>query len=132
MSFSIDSAFGVHEAALRLRSARSELIASNLANADTPNYQARDVDFNALLSEYQGLAGGAALQTTNAGHINPNGDVGQPEALYRIPTQPSVDGNTVDSQKEKSAFMENALQYQATLRFIDGTIKLLRTAIRGD
>ncbi|GAB4290820.1 MAG: flagellar basal body rod protein FlgB [Thiohalomonadaceae bacterium] len=128
----IDSFLGVHEAALRLRAARSEVIASNLANADTPNYQARDIDFKAVLSEYQGTAGGAAMQTTHSRHLSASGGVAAPELMYREPSQPAVDGNTVDSQTEKAAFMENALQYQATLRFIDGSIKTLRTAIRGD
>ncbi|MFA5628213.1 MAG: flagellar basal body rod protein FlgB [Thiohalomonadaceae bacterium] len=132
MSASVDSYFGMHEAALRLRAARAETIASNLANADTPNYQARDIDFKALMSEYQGTAGGASLRTTNSRHLNTTGDLGNPEAMYRVPNQPAVDGNTVDSQTEKAAFMENALQYQATLRFIDGQIKTLRSAIRGD
>lgn len=132
MPANIDSFLGVHEAALRLRSARSEQIASNLANADTPNYRARDIDFKSVLSEYQSSQGGASLQTTDARHISASGGVASPELLYRVPTQPAVDGNTVDSQTEKAAFMENALQYQATLRFIDGSIKTLRTAIRGD
>lgn len=131
MSSTIDSYFGVHEAALRLRTARSELLAGNLANADTPNYQARDIDFKSLLNEYRGL-GDARLQTTHRQHLNPNGDIGSSEPMYRIPNQPAVDGNTVDSQTEKAAFMENSLQYQATLRFIDGSIKTLRSAIRGD
>lgn len=132
MPANIDNFLGVHEAALRLRSARSEVIASNLANADTPNYQARDIDFKSVLSEYQGTAGGAALQTTHARHLDSSGGIATPEQMYRVPNQPAVDGNTVDSQVEKAAFMENALQYQATLRFIDGSIKTLRTAIRGD
>jgi flagellar basal-body rod protein FlgB len=132
MPANIDSFLGVHEAALRLRSARSEVIASNLANADTPHYQARDIDFKSLLSEYQGAAGGAALQTTHDRHLSASGGIAQPEQMYRVPNQPAVDGNTVDSQVEKAAFMENALQYQATLRFIDGSIKTLRSAIRGD
>ncbi len=131
MPANIDSFLGVHEAALRLRSTRSELLASNLANADTPNYQARDIDFKSLLSEYQG-GQGASLQTTHARHMNTSGGIADPEHLYRTPTQPAVDGNTVDSQVEKAAFMENSLQYQTTLRFIDGSIKTLRTAIRGD
>jgi flagellar basal-body rod protein FlgB len=120
----------MHEIALQLRARRSELLSSNLANADTPGYKARDIDFRAVLSEYQSQSG-QGLQTTHPKHLG-NGPLGQGEALYRVPTQPSVDGNTVDTQVEKAQFMENALRYQASLSFIEGRIKALRTAIRGD
>ncbi len=132
MAATIDNYLRLQEAALSLRSKRTELLASNLANADTPNYQARDIDFKAILAQYQDPQGAGALRTTQADHISETGGVATPEPQFRIPNQPAVDGNTVDAQMEKMAFMENALQYQATLRFIDGGIKTLRTAIRGD
>lgn len=132
MPANIDNFLGVHEAALHVQAKRSEVIASNLANADTPGYRARDIDFKAVLSEYQDPRHAAALQTTHGNHIGGGNSPLNPDPLFRIPTQPAIDGNTVDSQVEKANFMENALQYQTTLRFIDGSIKTLRTAIRGD
>lgn len=132
----LDNALGMHEMALKLRAKRMELLSSNLANADTPNYKARDVDFRAVLGEYQ--SGGASvgrsgLRTTHSRHLGGN-DSGMPagQVQYRNPMQPSVDGNTVDPQVEKSKFMENALQYQATLSFIDSKVKGLRKAIKGE
>lgn len=131
----LDNAFGMHEMALKLRAQRMELLASNLANADTPNFKARDIDFKSVLSEYQSTGGkvsGGGLRTTHARHIDANGGMLSAEPQYRNPLQPSVDGNTVDPQVEKAKFMENALQYQATLSFIDSRVKSLRKAIRGD
>lgn len=132
MANTLDSFLGVHEAALRLRAARTEMLASNIANADTPNYKARDIDFQSALQEYMGTSVGVGVRNTHAGHMGGAEIEGNVEALYRVPTQPSIDGNTVDVQTEKAAFMENALQYQTTLRFIDGSIKTLRSAIRGE
>lgn len=132
----LDNALGMHEIALKLRAQRMEMLSSNLANADTPNYKAKDIDFRSVLSEYQSgsaPAGSGGLKTTNARHIG-GGDDGMfaGEVKYRNPMQPSIDGNTVDPQVEKGKFMENALQYQATLSFIDSRVKGLRKAIRGD
>lgn len=128
----IDKFLGIHEAALKVRGQRTELLASNLANADTPNYKARDIDFKTVLSE-QVSGQGEGLTATHSRHFSQN-DVGGAtgEPMYRTPTQPSVDGNTVDTQVEKAAYMENALRYQASLTFIDGRIKSLMTAIRGE
>lgn len=132
----LDNALGMHEIALKLRAKRMEVLSSNLANADTPNYKAKDVDFRSVLSEYQSGSAPAhsgGMKTTHARHIGTAGaDVGGEQTMYRNPLQPSVDGNTVDPQVEKAKFMENALQYQATLSFIDGRVKSLRKAIRGD
>ncbi len=128
----LDNVLGIHAAALNLRAQRAELLAGNLANADTPNYKARDIDFKALLADAQASQQGRGMQTTHARHLTEAGTAAAPEALYRIPIQPSVDGNTVDAQREKAEYMQNALQYQATLHFVDGQIKTLRTAIRGD
>lgn len=127
----LDSALGVHEYALGLHSRRLEMLAANLANADTPNYKAQDIDFKTALRQYQEQMNGGGLQVTNARHLG--GNTGSsPEPMYRVPMQPSLDGNTVDSQVEKAAFMENALHYQATVTFLDGSISTLRKAIRGD
>ncbi len=129
----LDNALGLHEAALRVRAQRMETLSSNLANADTPNYKARDIDFKAVLSDYQSNSVPAsALKTTHANHLQQSGGVMGATLQYRNPIQPSIDGNTVDTQVEKGKFMENALQYQATLQFIDGRIRTLRKAIRGE
>ena len=135
MPITIDSALGIHPQALTLRSQRAEVLATNLANADTPNYKARDIDFKSVLSSAQNSsAAGAALpmSASNAGHIQPLATQSQAELLYRNPRQPSVDGNTVDSQVEYTEFARNALQYQSSLTFLSGRIKTLLTAIRGD
>jgi flagellar basal-body rod protein FlgB len=130
----LENALGMHEIALKLRAQRMEVLASNLANADTPNYKAKDIDFQSVLSEYQhGSAPSAGgLHTTHARHLGGGEGAMAAQTQYRNPLQPSIDGNTVDPQVEKSKFMENALQYQATLSFIDGKISSLRKAIRGD
>lgn len=136
MPITIDSALGNHPQALTLRSQRAEVLAANLANADTPNYKARDIDFKSVLSTAQNSlsSAGAALPLAadNAAHIQPLASQSQAELLYRNPSQPSVDGNTVDSQVEYTEFARNALQYQASLTFLSGNIKMLLTAIRGD
>ena len=128
---SLDSALGLHEAALKVRAQRMEVLSSNLANADTPNYKAQDIDFKAVLRDANTQSVSAAsLKTTHAGHIQPGGPMAA-NLQYRNPMQPSIDGNTVDAQVEKGKFMENALQYQATLQFIDGRIRTLRKALKG-
>ena len=127
----MDNIFGIHAVALKLRANRAELLAANIANADTPNYKARDIDFKRALR----LAGNnsAEMATTNTRHINSAGkSISGAEILYRIPSQPSLDGNTVDLQTERSAFLENSMMYQASLRFLNGNISGLMTAIRGE
>ncbi len=127
----IDEAFGIHEQALRLRAARAEVLAANLANADTPGFKARDVDFAAILRGE--LPSPVRLAATQPGHIgSDNGVIPSSRLLYRNPTQPSVDGNTVDMVREQVAFSQNAMQYQASMRLLDGKIRSLLTAIKGD
>ncbi len=132
---SLDKAFGIHEQAMNVYARRTELLAGNLANADTPGYKARDLDFKALLNDYaarEAGGSGSAMQATHAKHFGGLGANGMGDPLYRSPMQPSIDGNTVDSQVEKAEFMENAVRYQATLNFIDGRMRGLRKALRGD
>lgn len=133
MPVNLDTYLGVHAAALKLRSQRTEVLAANLANADTPNYQARDIDFKSALAAASGKAGGVHLATTNAGHIGPqgvNGTAGA-ELKYRTPLAPALDGNTVDAQLEQAAFAENSVRYQATLTFLSSKFRGLMTAITG-
>jgi len=134
MRFDLDNVFGIHEQAVRVRERRAELLASNLANADTPNYKARDVDFKQLLQEAKAGDQSSGMKTTNVKHQQAEGFAAgmNAELLYRNPLQPSVDGNTVDSQVEKSQFIQNAMQYQASLSFLSGKIKSLKTALKGE
>ena len=134
MTSAIDKHLGVHAQALTLRSQRTELLAANLANADTPGYRARDIDFKAALAQAGGNAQqGVHLQTTNAAHIGPKMANGAPapELKYRNPLAPSLDGNTVDAQLEQAAFAENTVRYQATLQFLNSKFRGLMTAITG-
>jgi flagellar basal-body rod protein FlgB len=126
-----DKIFGIHEQALELRAERAQVLASNLANADTPGYKARDFDFKKLLSEQMSPA--ETLKTTQKGHIQPSsGPVPATQMQYRVPQQPSLDGNTVETEREQVEYSANAVRYQASLRFLDGTIKTLKTAITGN
>lgn len=128
MSNTIDP-FGIHSQALALRSRRAEVLATNLANADTPGYQARDLDFAAVLAE-QGDHG--ALRVSDVRHLG-GIDPGFEFALrYREPLQASLDNNTVDVQAERAAFTDNAMRYQASLTFLNGRIRGLMSALRGE
>ena len=122
--------FAVHEQALRLRAQRNEVLSSNIANADTPHYKARDVDFaDALRSANSGQM---SMKKTREAHQDAWGTVrGGGRMMYRVPMQPSLDGNTVEADVEQAAFAENAIQYRATLAFLDGKIRTLRLAIKG-
>jgi flagellar basal-body rod protein FlgB len=128
MTINFDKALGIHAQALVLRSRRAEVIAANLANTDTPNYLARDLDFQAVLASTQEHN---SLQVTHLGHLQaPGSNPG--ELLYRVPIQPAIDGNTVEDEQEKAAFADNALRYQASLRLLGGRIQGLLSAIRGE
>ncbi len=122
--------FGVHASALELRARRAELLANNLANADTPNFKARDVDFRHVLNAQQGV-GSVTLERTAPGHIGGGERIGGFEDVtlkYRVPSQPSLDGNTVDEQVEKGEFAANAVRYMASLQFLEKRISgLIRT-----
>jgi flagellar basal-body rod protein FlgB len=125
----------VHAAALDVRARRGELIANNLANADTPGFRARDIDFRQAMARASGdQTSGVTLSTTNAGHIGgaASADAStSPDLKYRTPLAPALDGNTVDAQIEQAAFAENAVRYQATLTFLNSKFRGLLTAILG-
>jgi flagellar basal-body rod protein FlgB len=132
MAFNLDSYLGVHPDALKLQSKRTEVIANNLANSDTPGYKARDIDFRAAMATAGSADATVKLATTNAGHltIDPTTDAGA-SLKYRTPLAPSLDGNTVDAQQEQAAFADNTVRYQATLTFLSARFKGLMTAITG-
>lgn len=131
----IDHEIGFQRTALNLRSQRQELLASNIANADTPNYKARDIDFkSALDAALSGKSEGAlAMARTRAGHLPGQNEAGASGAgvRYRSEFQGAVDGNTVNMDIERAAFAENALQTEALLTFINGRFRSLSSAIQG-
>lgn len=128
-----DNLFGIHTQALDLWQRRSEVLANNLANADTPGYLARDVDFRKVLTAAGGTSDSLPLQTTSSGQIGGADAQGGGQSIgalaYRVPSQPSMDGNTVDPQVEQASFAANGVHYQASLSFITAQIHMLRTAI---
>ena len=132
MSISFDKAFGIHEAALNLKAQRAEVIANNLANADTPNFKARDIDFSKALEQARNSQT-SGLSRTHKSHIDSRIGTEIPGLSYRIPFQPDTgDGNSVEAQIEQTKFAENAMQYQASLTFLNSRIKGLLGAIKGE
>lgn len=139
----LDQALGFHEAALKLGAQRQQVLASNIANADTPNFKARDFDFAQALrgvvervhpSTGVSSAGASALLRTASGHYATPGSVKSANSLpllYRTGVQGGVDGNTVDMEVERNHFTNNALRYEASITMISGQIKNLLTAIQG-
>ncbi|MDX1757320.1 MAG: flagellar basal body rod protein FlgB [Marinobacter sp.] len=132
MAISFDKALGIHEHALQARVQRAEVLANNLANADTPGFKARDLDFQAMMEQAKGQVSGLPMSRTNDRHLDTSGASGSPELLYRTPHQPSIDGNTVDSQEEQSRFMRNAMDYQASFQFLSSKFSGLTKAIKGE
>ena len=131
MGFSIDDAFGVHADALTLRARRAELLAANLANADTPNFKARDFDFQSALAAATSGQSASSLRVTHNRHMAASEAGFGTELMYRMPQQPSLDGNSVEPQVEMAEFMRNAVSYQVSARFVTGKIKSMMTAIKG-
>ncbi len=121
-----------YENALMIRAQRNEVLAANIANADTPGYKARDIDFRTALSSARD-GGTLPLSTTSEMHRQSwgQGNVWQADAAYRVPTQPTLDGNTVETDVEQAQFAENALQYRAALSFVDSHFSSLRYALKG-
>lgn len=130
MAINFETALGVHPQALALREKRAEVLAANLANADTPGYKARDLDFQAILKGE--LPANLKLEQTHVAHITPEPLWLKGSLLYRNPNQASLDGNTVEAQVEQAKYAENSVQYQASLRFLNGKFGGLMSALRGD
>jgi flagellar basal-body rod protein FlgB len=130
MAINIDKALDVPARALELRAYRAQLLATNIANADTPNYKAVDVDFKTALAKAQ--SGDLPLTVTNTKQIQASsGESSKYPVMYRVPLQPSLDGNTVDTEIEKASFTRNAIQHQADFMLLNGRIKGIMTAIKG-
>ncbi|MEO0590251.1 MAG: flagellar basal body rod protein FlgB [Pseudomonadota bacterium] len=122
-----EALFGIHGAALEVRSQRMGVLASNIANAATPGYKARDIDFGGALDAKLAERRGAVPAMGSGGD-----GWGDDHILYRAPTLPSLDGNTVELNREQLAFAENALAYSATLSFVQGKVNVLTRALKGE
>ena len=124
----LNSAFGIHEQALKVRSQRMEVIARNIANADTPNYKAQDLDFKAMLKEVKK----DYLTATHDKHFAAVADAPDNGMRYRTPFNSSFDGNTVEISVEQAQFGKAAGDYQATLQFLENRISGIRKALKGE
>ena len=136
----LTDALDFHAQALSLRGERQRIIASNIANADTPGYQARDFDFATALRQATGHATGSAaglagdsIGNNIAGNVmNPGGASGrlQPTLRYAVPAQTNLDSNSVDMDRERAAFADNAVKYESTLRFINGSVRTMLDSMK--
>ena len=133
MSNRIDDELQFHAAALNLRAMRQQLLASNIANADTPGYQARDIDFaKSLQAALAGQTDAVSMARTADGHLAGSASApGAGGAQYSSVVQPSIDGNTVDMDVERAKFAENAIHYEANLTFINSQLKQILAALQG-
>jgi flagellar basal-body rod protein FlgB len=129
----LDQELDFQSQALKLRAFRQQLLASNVANADTPNYKAVDINFEQELQRIAGKnAGSLKLETTNKNHLQANaGNTLGAQVLYRTNTEANIDGNTVNLDVERAKLAENAFRYENTVRNISGDFRTLTTAIRG-
>jgi flagellar basal-body rod protein FlgB len=133
MSITFANALGIHETALHFRGSRASVLANNLANVDTPNFKAKDLDFNQALQQQMKSSGQFEAARTNEAHIGASSfSLEQGELLYRTPQQPSIDGNTVEDQIEHAEYMKNTLAFQASFQFLNSKFQGLRSAIRGE
>lgn len=130
MAISFDKFLGVHDDALILRSKRTEILAANIANADTPGYKAQDIDFKQAMQHAQDGDSSFKLKTTSAKHIQGNIPAINSDIKYRTNIQPSVDGNTVETHIEKAAFAQNALEYSYTLEVLKRKFSGIKKAIK--
>lgn len=130
MSISFDRALGIHPQALELREKRAEVLANNLANADTPGFKARDFDFKQMLGLQ--MDNQLKMAATDGKHLPPMEEVQGDDLKYRIPMQASLDGNTVDTQQEVAEFTKNVLDFQASFQLLNGKFKSLSKVLRGE
>jgi flagellar basal-body rod protein FlgB len=137
VSINFEKALGSAERALVYRSQRAEVLSNNIANADTPNFKARDLEFSDVLASQtkRGLAAPLSFKITNLKHIAANelaGDAHGGALLYRTPDQPSIDQNTVDQQVEVAKYAENEIRFETAFTRLNGAFKGLIKALRGD
>lgn len=133
MGINFNDSLGVHEQALKLRTQRAQVLANNLANADTPNYKARDLDFKRIMQgDFDSFKSSSSMKMTSEKHLPGNSSSLNTNLMYRIPIQPSIDGNTVEEQVEHAAYMENNMAFQASFTFLNSKFKGLLTALKGE
>jgi len=128
---SLNSILGHHEQALQIRTQRAQLISSNLANIDTPNFKARDLDFIEALKSASTLTG-SNMDVRHRKHLSGVIMNDHPAMRFRVPNQRSIDGNTVEQQTETAEFLDNAMHMQATIEFISGKFRSLKSVIKGE
>ena len=131
MAISFNSALGIHEQAMYLRAQRADVLGNNLANVDTPNFKARDVDFSSLLNQAATQQSASQPLRTDARHLSLSGEGGDADLLYTVPSQPALDGNTVEEHREMARFAKNSMDFEASLYFLNTKFKGLQTAISG-
>ncbi|REG84862.1 flagellar basal body rod protein FlgB [Marinomonas pollencensis] len=130
MAISFNQAFAGHDKMLEFRSERASVLANNIANADTPNYKARDISFDSMFNNEQSKL---RLASDNDRHIQGNSTMGESSGLlYRNPSQPSLDGNTVDMQREQAEYAQNSMQFDTSFMFLDRKISGLKKALTGN
>ena len=132
MAINFSNALGMHEQSLMLRNQRTALLANNIANANTPGFRARDIDFAAALAQATGHRRDVDIKRTHQRHIGSQIGSQSAELLYRVPSQPSLDGNTVDEQIENAAFARNAIEHQASFQFLNSKFTGLQKALKGE
>jgi flagellar basal-body rod protein FlgB len=126
----LNQALGVHEQALQVKSRRLEVLAQNIANADTPHYKARDIDFKAVMKQTQHQDN--AMKTTSQGHFAVGQGLDADGMRFRTPFNTAFDGNTVEMSVEQAQYGKAAADYQATLNFLESRVSGVRKALRGD
>lgn len=133
MPSALDKTFGLPAQGLRVFAERNKMIASNLANADTPNYKAKDIEFRDVMAAAKSQSSQSQLTRSHSRHFGLNqSNPFQSFQAFRVGQQNTVDGNTVDTQMEKVAFAENSVRYQASLDFLNGRIRSMISAIKGE
>lgn len=128
----IDNSIGTHARALVLWTERAEVLAGNIANADTPRFKAQDIDFKQVMAREPGATTSAGLRTTHSRHIGNNAAAVSVDHYFRESPRSTPDGNTVQTEVEQAAYTENAVKFQASAQFFDGSLRTLRKALRGD
>ncbi len=132
MAITFEGALAGHDKALLFRSARSAVLANNIANSDTPNYKARDISFESMMKE--STRSRLSMNATNDKHLSQASGLASVDSdalLYRTPSQPSLDGNTVDMQREQAEFAQNSLQFDTSFLFLDRKISGMKKALGG-
>ncbi|MBR7887466.1 flagellar basal body rod protein FlgB [Marinomonas sp. A79] len=130
MAISFENAFAGYDKTVQFRSARAAVLANNIANADTPNYKARDISFDSIFNDESGKL---PLAGTHSRHMSTKGFSGEPEGLlFRNANQPSLDGNTVDMQREQAEYAQNSMQFDTSFMLLDRKISGMKKALTGN